>query len=215
MSSSVPTKVFIQVETPTEQQENIKNSRKVFNNLQKVGGNQVGTDKENLVGRSPAFITKDSLAKKTSLDNDLLQQQQSDLENNMKRKYPVSTTITTSKSSQTILLEPSSSSSPLHREITVEDLTAEKPINDRYWESLAEQRRIALQETLAENQELYERIANLEDELNHSKSMLEEARDLVTVLTEMLEEKEDINGPNASVETEPTDISDNNLDYTL
>jgi hypothetical protein len=69
MASSVPSKVFIQVETPAEQQENIKNSRKVFNNLQKAGGTQVGTDKENLlIGRSPAFIAKEYLVKKTSVD---------------------------------------------------------------------------------------------------------------------------------------------------
>jgi hypothetical protein len=69
MSSSVPSKVFIQVESPAEQQETIKNSRKVFNNLQKIGSNQVGTDKENLlVGRSPAFIAKESLIKKISSD---------------------------------------------------------------------------------------------------------------------------------------------------
>jgi predicted nucleic acid-binding Zn-ribbon protein len=75
---------------------------------------------------------------------------------------------------------------------------------------------VALQDSLSENQELYERIANLEDELNHSKNMLEEARDLVTVLTEMLEEKEEESGrPNASVETDPTDTSDNNLDFSL
>lgn len=80
---------------------------------------------------------------------------------------------------------------------------------------MAENRRVALQETLAENQELYERIANLEDELNHSKNMLEQARDLVTVLTEMLEEKDNVGGPaNNSVETEePSDTS--GLDFTM
>lgn len=88
-------------------------------------------------------------------------------------------------------------------------------MNERYWEVLAEKRREALQETLSENQELYERIANLEDELNHSKSMLEEARDLVTVLTEMLEEKESPTEPaNNSVKTEePSDTS--GLDFTI
>lgn len=102
------------------------------------------------------------------------------------------------------------------KQITTEDLTSDKPVNEHYWEVLAEKRREALQETLTENQELYERIANLEDELNHSKSMLEEARDLVTVLTEMLEEKEESpNGPaNNSVETEePSDTS--GLDFTI
>jgi geminin len=126
----------------------------------------------------------------------------------MKRKAPATST---SKSSQTIPSEPTTS-----RKVTAEDLTSDTPVNDSFWETLAEQRRVALQETLTENQDLYERIANLEDELNQSKSMLEEARDLVTVLTEMLEEKEESGGPNASVETEPpTDTSDNNLDVTL
>ncbi|CAG9798127.1 unnamed protein product [Chironomus riparius] len=195
MASSIPSKIFIQVESQAEQQENIKNTRKVFNNLQKLGS-QVGTDKENLIGRSPAYIAKESLVKKASLD----------IEQEVKRKSPAPTT---SKSSQTSpALEPGKS-------ITTEDLTSDKPVNQHYWEVLAEKRREALQETLVENQELYERIANLEDELNHSKSMLEEARDLVTVLTEMLEEKESPNGPaNNSVETEePSDTS--GLDFTI
>ncbi len=75
-----------------------------------------------------------------------------------------------------------------------------------------------MEETLHENQELYERIAALEDELNQSKSMLEEAQDLVTVLTELLEEKDQNtnNEHNGSVETEePSDISGGNLDMTL
>lgn len=55
---------------------------------------------------------------------------------------------------------------------------------------MAEKRRTALEESLIENQELYERIATLEDELNQSKTMLTEARNLVEVLTEMLEEKD-------------------------
>lgn len=108
----------------------------------------------------------------------------------IKRKSPV---ITASTSSQT---------SPPVQTITSEDLTSDKPVTEKYWEVLAEKRRSALEETLVENQELYERIANLEDELNQSKNMLSEARDLVTVLTEMLEEKEE-NGVNNSVETEP------------
>lgn len=66
MSSSVPAKIYIQVDSQAEQQENVKTSRKVFNNLQKVG--MLGTDKENLVGRSPAYITKEALAKKSSFD---------------------------------------------------------------------------------------------------------------------------------------------------
>jgi hypothetical protein len=69
MASTVPAKIFvknIQVESPAEQQENVKNSRKVFNSLQKISG--MGTDKENLVGRSPAYIAKESLIRKTSIE---------------------------------------------------------------------------------------------------------------------------------------------------
>lgn len=124
----------------------------------------------------------------------------------VKRKTP-----TASTSSQTNVSTNTS-------QVTAEDLTADKPVNEHYWEILAEKRRGALEETLFENQELYERIANLEDELNQSKSMLEEARDLVTVLTEMLEEKENNDGnvTRNSVETEPSDMSGaNDLDITL
>lgn len=55
---------------------------------------------------------------------------------------------------------------------------------------MAEKRRVALDETCAENRELYERIATLEEELVQSKTLLTETRSLVEVLTEMLEEKE-------------------------
>ncbi len=117
---------------------------------------------------------------------------------------------TASTSSQTL---PQTSSSS----VTAEDLTSDKP-SEHFWEKLAEKRRSALEETLSENQELYERIAALEDELNQSKSMLEEAQDLVSVLTELLEEKEpNSNVHNGSVETEeePSDVSGANLDMTL
>lgn len=66
MASSVPSKVFLQMDTPTEQQENMKNSRKAFNTLQKSGTN---IDKENqLIGRSPAYIAKEALIKKISFE---------------------------------------------------------------------------------------------------------------------------------------------------
>lgn len=101
-----------------------------------------------------------------------------------KRKVPTSSTA--SASSQTSpSLDPSTST----KQVTVEDLTTDN-IGEKYWEILAEKRRAALEESLIENQELHERIASLEDELNQSKSMLTETRNLVEVLTEMLEEKE-------------------------
>lgn len=64
MSSSVPSKIFIQIDSTAEQQENIKNTRKsarTFAVLQKTGT----TDKENLIGRQPAVIAKEQLIRKT------------------------------------------------------------------------------------------------------------------------------------------------------
>lgn len=65
MASSAPSKKYIQMETPTEQQQNVKNTRKAFHTLQKSGT----IDKENqLIERSPAYIAKEALIKKISFD---------------------------------------------------------------------------------------------------------------------------------------------------
>lgn len=64
MASSLPKKVFIQIESSTEQQENLKATRKQSRTLavlQKTGT----TDKENLIGRQPAYIAKEHLIRKT------------------------------------------------------------------------------------------------------------------------------------------------------
>lgn len=62
MASSVPFKVFIQTES-SKQQENIKTSRKTSRALSVL--QNTGTGKEVLVGRQPAYITKEKLMKKT------------------------------------------------------------------------------------------------------------------------------------------------------
>lgn len=101
----------------------------------------------------------------------------SDIQNSeSKRKIPSQTTA-------------SQTSPTTSKMVTVDDLTTDT-VGEAYWEVLAEKRRVALDETLVENQELYERIAVLEDELNQSQSLLAETRNLVEVLTEMLEEKD-------------------------
>lgn len=79
-----------------------------------------------------------------------------------------------------------------------------------YWETLAEKRRSALEESLCENQELYERIAVLEDELNQSKKMLEETRNLVEVLTEMIEEEAPVTPENSPVPQQEEANNDEN-----
>lgn len=85
------------------------------------------------------------------------------------------------------LASTSSQTSPI---ITEKDLTSTESPSAAYWEVLAEKRRVALVETLEENEYLHEKVQTLESELNHSKSMLQQSRELVEVLTEMLQEKE-------------------------
>lgn len=74
--------------------------------------------------------------------------------------------------------------------ITEEDLTSAEGPSQQYWEVLAEKRRAALEESLSENMDLYEKLSSLEEELSTSKQMLQESRNLVEVLTELLQEGE-------------------------
>lgn len=57
-----------------------------------------------------------------------------------------------------------------------------------YWRELAEKRRVALDVSLTENQELHEMNKSLRDQLDVSAAMLNESQNLVEILTEMLEE---------------------------
>jgi len=82
--------------------------------------------------------------------------------------------------------------------ITVEDLTSEEKPGEHYWERLAEKRREALEETLVENQNLVERIEGLE-----------EAHNLVSILTEMLNENE-----NDKTSEEDKDVDKESADGT-
>ncbi|XP_076627595.1 geminin DNA replication inhibitor isoform X1 [Colletes latitarsis] len=78
--------------------------------------------------------------------------------------------------------------------IEVEDLTSEAGPSENYWEVLAERRRIALEDALEENKELFDRIEKLEEENHVYKEMLDESRALVEVLQEMIgEDRNDIN----------------------
>lgn len=119
-----------------------------------------------MVGRIPSYITKESLAKPVATQ-----------ETELKHKRPEKA----STSSQT---------SPEFKKIKADDLAAEKP-SEVYWEVLAEQRRLALEETLEENEELHQKVESLQAELNESRRLLEEAQSLVEVFTEMLEAKEE------------------------
>ncbi|XP_055845394.1 geminin isoform X2 [Episyrphus balteatus] len=161
MSHTSVKKVFIQIESASEQQENLKNTRKTLKVLQNVA-----TDKENLAGRP--ILDKISRLKGAS-----------ELLNN---------TAETAKRKK--IDTRSTQTSPGKKSVTAEDLTETDTPGSTYWELLAEKRREALEATLVENQHLHERIEGLESELNTSRKMLEETKNLVEVLTEMLNENE-------------------------
>lgn len=55
---------------------------------------------------------------------------------------------------------------------------------------MAEQRRVALDVSLKENEELHEKVSSLEEELTISRTMLEESKNLVELLTEIIQEQE-------------------------
>ena len=79
--------------------------------------------------------------------------------------------------------------------IVEDDLTSIDGPSEKYWEILAEKRRIGLTETLKENEELHNKVDTLEQELNDSRKMLDEARNLIEILTEMLQENEEETNP--------------------
>lgn len=168
-------KILIPVESPAEQEEHQKTARKLLRNVQ----NTPAMDKENVgkLGKLPTYLAHKELAKKT-LFSDAMEAIE------LKRKK----TIVQSQSSQT---SPEKKVSGTAKpQITAEDLTSEEGPSEHYWEVLAERRRLALEESLAENMELYDKVNSLEEELNLSKEMLQEAKNLVEILTEMLQEGE-------------------------
>ncbi|XP_054730644.1 geminin isoform X1 [Anastrepha obliqua] len=172
MSNVSTKKVFIQIESAAEQQENLKNQRKTFKVLQPGG---IATDKENLAGRPQI----DKLSRLKAATEATLAS--TDLAKRKKVETRVSETQT-SPQKKVGGVEKTT--------ITAEDLTSEESPGELYWEHLAEKRRVALDETLSENKRLHERIEGLEAELDTSRQMLSEARNLVEVLTEMLNENE-------------------------
>lgn len=172
MSSAATKKVFIQIESAAEQQENIKNQRKTLKVLQGVA-----TDKENLTGRPQLDKLSRLKAAVHETTTSLTQSSEHAKRKKIETKAAETQTSPDAKSSSS-------------KKITEEDLCGESKPGEYYYERLAEKRREALEQTLEENQRLYERIDGLEEELNTSRQQLEEAQHLVAVLTEMLNENE-------------------------
>ncbi|KAL5276540.1 GMNN family protein [Megaselia abdita] len=162
-------KVFIKIESNAEQQENLKNTRKTLKVLQNANG---ALDKENaLAGRAtPRGI-------KGKIDEHF-------------RPVEIKRKKNESRSTQTDDVEDESSKPKDKKRITAEDLTSEDSPGEAYWESLAEKRREALESSLVENKKLHERIEGLEEELDSSRKMIEETKNLVEILQEIISEQE-------------------------
>uniref|UniRef100_A0A182Q1B5 Geminin n=1 Tax=Anopheles farauti TaxID=69004 RepID=A0A182Q1B5_9DIPT len=69
------------------------------------------------------------------------------------------------------------------------NLTGEDPTED-YWATIAEKRRLALQEALDENAQLYLQISELEERLQVAQDVTQSLQSLVDTMVEMLNEEE-------------------------
>lgn len=65
---------------------------------------------------------------------------------------------------------------------------------------------------MTENQELHEKVATLEDELTESKSVIDQSRSIIEVMTEMLKEKEGDLDMSTTSEPDPAQNSSNSQD---
>ncbi|EDW73730.1 uncharacterized protein Dwil_GK19620 [Drosophila willistoni] len=164
-------RVYIQVESEAEQQEHLKQQRKQVKPLQGININANANDKENRV----SIVDQLSRLKATATPK------------YGKRKCvdtAATTTTTESRDADTQTEDPSS------RPITAEDLTSECEPGENYYKLLAEQRRLALEDSLTENRHLHERIEGLEEEMDIMRKELDETKNLVEVLKEICDEED-------------------------
>ncbi|XP_017010247.2 geminin [Drosophila takahashii] len=175
MSSSAA-RVYIQVESEAEQQEHLKQQRKTLKPLQ---GNV--NDKENLTGSGRASIVDQLSRLKAGVQV---------APKYGKRKCVDTATAApaTSTRDADTQTEEAATSRASDKPITAEDLTSEAEPGENYYKLLAEQRRLALEDSLTENRHLHERIEGLEEEMDTMRQELDEAKNLVEVLKEICDE---------------------------
>ncbi|XP_055940454.1 geminin-like [Argiope bruennichi] len=109
------------------------------------------------------------------VDNDMQLQQS---KNSVEVTISTSSALTSAASLQ--------DSKDLGNAISPSMLTSDNP-PDSYWKMLAEERRIALEQALCENEQLYDQIQVLETENSQLKSCLKEAEKLAEVLRQALD----------------------------
>ncbi|KAH8253533.1 hypothetical protein KR032_005914 [Drosophila birchii] len=171
MSASAA-RVYIQVESEAEQQEHLKQQRKTLKPLQ---GNV--NDKENrtsIVDQLSRLKAGVQITPKYG-----------------KRKCVDSANVaspSTTKDADTQTEPEPTTRRDVDKPITAEDLTSESEPGENYYKLLAEQRRLALEDSLTENRHLHERIEGLEEEMDTMRQELDEAKNLVEVLKEICDE---------------------------
>ncbi|XP_030375221.1 uncharacterized protein LOC115624610 [Scaptodrosophila lebanonensis] len=168
MSASAA-KVYIQIESDAEQQEHLKQQRKT---LKPILGNV--NDKENITGRVSIV---DQLSRlKAGV--------------NATPKYGKRKCMETGSTAQLHDADTQTDATPndADKPITVDDLTSVCEAGENYYKRLAETRREALETTLKENQHLHERIEGLEEEMGTLRKELDEAKCLVEMLKEIIDE---------------------------
>ncbi|KAH8347894.1 hypothetical protein KR084_002200 [Drosophila pseudotakahashii] len=177
MSSSAA-RVYIQVESEAEQQEHLKQQRKTLKPLQ---GNV--NDKENLTGSGRASIVDQLSRLKAGV-------QVAPKYGKRKCVDPATAAPATSTRDADTQTEAAATTrgAAADKPITAEDLTSEAEPGENYYKLLAEQRRLALEDSLTENRHLHERIEGLEEEMDTMRQELDEAKNLVEVLKEICDE---------------------------
>ncbi|XP_022089511.1 geminin-like [Acanthaster planci] len=88
----------------------------------------------------------------------------------------------------------SESSTDIEKSKTAEEdaweLMVQEPAPESYWKDLAEERRLALEDTLKENEQLHSTIAELRTENGRLKEMADQAEYLASVLQNVIDGKE-------------------------
>ncbi|KAH8272878.1 hypothetical protein KR018_006660 [Drosophila ironensis] len=170
-------RVYIQVESEAEQQEHLKQQRKSIKPLQPLQGNI--NDKENTTGRVSIVDQLSRLKAGVQVAPKY-----------GKRKCVDSASAAASTRDADTQTEQEQEPAAADRPITAEDLTSESEPGENYYKLLAEQRRLALEDSLTENRHLHERIEGLEEEMETMRQELDEANNLVEVLKEICEEQD-------------------------
>ncbi|XP_018045721.1 PREDICTED: geminin [Atta colombica] len=164
---------------PVTDTETVTSEDKVRKSLHELQPS--ATDKETLVGADRMIKSTQQTKEVKSKKNVPTKKKKDAFKNQVK-------VTTNNKAVQTVKEEKG--------EIDAEDLTCTDLAgpSENYWQVLAEKRRLALKDTLEENKELAKRNEKLEEESRIYKLMLDEARALIEVLQDMMEDdRNDIN----------------------